>query len=224
MGHSGWKRPCGEKWSGSGCLNSRLQTARDLNAYCLETQRAYRSFLILDSRVNYMADRSVGNSGSSINNILLGKFTNRWCCCATHSSFENFEDVVVPVVAPGKRLKLGMRYTESSRMSFIAELMIKQVTQKAIFNYATSLLGASLSSGNGYGFQLKHGVVLHTVVAGSSSRGLLQCLPVVLDDSAQDVIFEYQLARYTWSNGVVRQVWSTKGVHVRSEHPPRISS
>lgn len=110
--------------------------------------------------------------------------------------FENYDEVVIPIVpGPGKR-HLGMRFTETQRMSFIAELMTKSITQASVFKLAQSLLVPSMSTDNAYGFQYKHGLILPDAVIGGSSLRLFRYIPVVLDETVTDVKLAYELEDY----------------------------
>ena len=109
--------------------------------------------------------------------------------------FENFEDVVIPIDAgPGR--KRGVRHTEDTRASFLTEMMTKSVTQASVVKFAESLLAPELSTDNAYGFQYQYGVVLPTLVTGSSSRSLLRYIPAVLDRTEEHAVFQYELRDY----------------------------
>ncbi|KAG9521144.1 hypothetical protein KCU93_g7515, partial [Aureobasidium melanogenum] len=110
--------------------------------------------------------------------------------------FDNYDEVVVPITAGEGKQRLGMRFTESNRMRFIAELMIKLTTQKSVVESAQSLLAPDLAAENAYGFQYSHGVVLPAAVVGGQSLRLLRYIPAILDDTTLEVSFEYEFADY----------------------------
>ncbi|KAF2150680.1 hypothetical protein K461DRAFT_295932 [Myriangium duriaei CBS 260.36] len=110
--------------------------------------------------------------------------------------FENFEEVVIPIRGGADKSQLGMRFTEPQRMSFLAELMTKSITQAAVFKVAQVLLAPKLSSGKAYGFQYKSGLVVPAVVVGGSSLRLLRYIPAVIDESIPEVAFEYAIPDY----------------------------
>ena len=109
--------------------------------------------------------------------------------------FENFEDVIIPIDAePGR--KRGVRHTEDIRAGFLTEMMTKSVTQASVVKSAKFLLAPELPSNNVYGFQYKYGVVLPAFVAGSNSRGLLRYIPAVIDQTEEQVTFQYEIRDY----------------------------
>lgn len=110
--------------------------------------------------------------------------------------FENYEEVIIPVVPTSGRGRLGTRSTEKQRMSFIAELMTKSITQASVFKVAQSLLAPALSSDNAYGFQYTYGLVLPAAVVGSTSLRLLRYIPAVIDETTPEISFENQFADY----------------------------
>ncbi|THY28187.1 hypothetical protein D6D01_03954 [Aureobasidium pullulans] len=110
--------------------------------------------------------------------------------------FENHDEVVIPIVpGPGKG-HLGMRFTETQRMGFIAELMTKSITQASVFKVVQSLLVPSMSTDNAYGFQYKHGLILPDAVIGGLSLRLFRYIPVVFDETTTDVKLVYELEDY----------------------------
>ncbi|KAH0363946.1 hypothetical protein KCU65_g7065, partial [Aureobasidium melanogenum] len=110
--------------------------------------------------------------------------------------FDNYEEVVIPITAGEGKQRLGMRLTESIRMSFITELMTKSTTQKSVVRFAQSLLAPDLAAGNTYGFQYKCGIVLPAAVVGGQSLRLLRYIPAIIDDTTPEVSFEYEFADY----------------------------
>ncbi|KEQ58350.1 uncharacterized protein M437DRAFT_59426 [Aureobasidium melanogenum CBS 110374] len=110
--------------------------------------------------------------------------------------FDNYEEVVIPITAGEGKQRLGMRFTESNRMSFIAELMTKLTTQKAVVRSAQSLLARDLAADNAYGFQYRYGVILPAAVVGGQSLRLLRYIPAIIDDATPEVSFEYEFADY----------------------------
>lgn len=109
--------------------------------------------------------------------------------------FENFEDVIIPIDAePGR--KRGLRHTESTRASFLTELMTKSLTQASIVKSAKSLLAPGLPSDIVYGFQYRYGVVLPALVTGSNSRSLLHYIPTILDRTGEQFAFQYEIRDY----------------------------
>ncbi|KAH0282320.1 hypothetical protein M436DRAFT_83838 [Aureobasidium namibiae CBS 147.97] len=84
--------------------------------------------------------------------------------------FENFDDVVIPIQADTAKGRLGMRFTETSRMVFIAELMTKQTTQASVVNFAQSVLCTE----NSYEFQYRYGLILPAPVVESSSEATFE--------------------------------------------------
>ena len=110
--------------------------------------------------------------------------------------FENFDEVVIPIQADTGKGRLGMRFTESSRMVFIAELMTKQTTQASVLKLAQSVLTPELLSENSYGFQYLYGLILPASVVGGSSLRLLRYIPSVLDDRVSEATFEYKFKDY----------------------------
>ncbi|KAH0160800.1 hypothetical protein KCU67_g6595, partial [Aureobasidium melanogenum] len=91
--------------------------------------------------------------------------------------FDNYDEVVIQITAGEGKQRLGMRFTESNRMRFIAELMTKLTTQKSVVESA-------------------HGVVLPAAVVGGQSLRLLRYIPAILDDTTLEVSFEYEFADY----------------------------
>ena len=69
--------------------------------------------------------------------------------------FENCDEFVVLVQADIGKERLGLRFTESSRMVFIADLMTKQTTQASVLKLAQCVMTPELSSENSYGFQYR---------------------------------------------------------------------
>ena len=110
--------------------------------------------------------------------------------------FENFDEVVIPIQADIGKGRLGMRFTESSRMVFIAKLMTKQTTQASVLRLAQSVMTPELSSEHSYGFQYRYGLIIPGSVVGGSSMRLLRYIPSVLDDSISEVTFEYKFKDY----------------------------
>lgn len=110
--------------------------------------------------------------------------------------FDNYDEVVIPITAGEGKQRLGMRFAESNRMSFIAELMTKLTTQKAVVRSAQSLLAPDLAAEHTYGFQYKHGVVLPAAVVRGQSLRLLRYIPAIIDDTTPEVTFEYEFADY----------------------------
>jgi hypothetical protein len=109
--------------------------------------------------------------------------------------FENFEDVIIPITAePGR--KRGMRHTEEVRANFLAEMMMKQVTQRSIINSARFLLAPELPSGNVIGFQYEYGTILPSFIAGGSSGRLLRYVPAVVDPRSIRVAFHNEVLDY----------------------------
>lgn len=106
--------------------------------------------------------------------------------------FENFDEVVILIQADTGKGRLGMRFTDSSRMVFIAELVTKQTTQASVLKLAQSVITPELSSENSYGFQYRCGLILPASVVGGSSLRLLRYIPSVLDDSVSEATFEYK--------------------------------
>lgn len=110
--------------------------------------------------------------------------------------FENFDQVVIPIQSGTGKGHLTMRFTEPSRMVFIAELMTKQTTQASVLKVAQSVLLPEAASENIYGFQYKYGVILPTSVVGGSSLRLLRYIPAVLDENISNITFEYKFKDY----------------------------
>ncbi|KAK6007389.1 hypothetical protein QM012_004203 [Aureobasidium pullulans] len=110
--------------------------------------------------------------------------------------FDNCEEVVIPITAGEGKQRLGMRFIESHRLSFIAELMTKSTTQKAVVKFAMSFLAPELTAENTYGFQYKHGVVLPAAVVGGKSVRLLRYIPAIIDDTTPEVTFDYEFTDY----------------------------
>ncbi|KAG9843291.1 hypothetical protein KCU68_g7788, partial [Aureobasidium melanogenum] len=110
--------------------------------------------------------------------------------------FDNYDEVIVSITAGEGKQRLGMRFTESTRMGFIAELMTKATTQKSVVESAQYLLAPDLAAENAYGFQYKHGVILPAAVVGGQSLRLLRYIPAILDDTTPEVTFEYEFADY----------------------------
>lgn len=110
--------------------------------------------------------------------------------------FDNYDEVVIQIAAGEGKQRLGMRFTESNRMRFIAELMTKLTTQKSVVESAQSLLAPDLAAENAYGFQYSHGVVLPAAVVGGQSLRLLRYIPAILDDTTLGVSFEYEFTDY----------------------------
>ncbi|KAG9642056.1 hypothetical protein KCU64_g12303, partial [Aureobasidium melanogenum] len=110
--------------------------------------------------------------------------------------FDNYDEVIIPITAGEGKQRLGMRFTEPTRMKFIAELMTKLTTQKSVMGSALSLLAPDLAVENSYGFQYRHGVVLPAAVVGGQSLRLLRYIPAILDNTTPVVSFKYEFADY----------------------------
>lgn len=109
--------------------------------------------------------------------------------------FENFDEVVIPIAGKTGR-DLGMRFTEQSRTTFLAELMTKQPTQNGIFKAAVSVVAPQLSSIDGYGFQYPYGLVLPSFVIGSSSLRLLRYIPAAICETETPIAFKSEIDDY----------------------------
>ncbi|KAG9962662.1 hypothetical protein KCU61_g4327, partial [Aureobasidium melanogenum] len=110
--------------------------------------------------------------------------------------FDNYDEVIIPITAGEGKQRLGMRFTEPTRMKFIAELMTKLTTQKSVMGSALSLLAPDLAVENSYSFQYRHGVVLPAAVVGGQSLRLLRYIPAILDNTTPEVSFKYKFADY----------------------------
>lgn len=110
--------------------------------------------------------------------------------------FENYDQVIIPIAGGKSKQQLGMRFTEPHRASFIAELMTKLTTQKSVFKFGQQLLAPKMVSDMAYGFQYKYGVILPAAVVGGQSLRLLRYIPTVIDETTQEVVFEYQFEDY----------------------------
>ncbi|MGC5772133.1 hypothetical protein J4O75_07255 [Paenibacillus pabuli] len=97
----------------------------------------------------------------------------------------------------------GLRFVEPARKVFLTQLLGKELTHKAIIQYAQSVLSSGLTSA-GYGFQYPLGTVLPAGLgesAGTAARYLLKWHPVqtIQAEDAQDIVsisFEYEYDDY----------------------------
>ncbi|QOS78968.1 hypothetical protein JNUCC31_30580 [Paenibacillus sp. JNUCC31] len=97
----------------------------------------------------------------------------------------------------------GLRFLEPARKVFLTQLIGKELTHKAIVQYAQSVLSSGLNSA-GYGFQYPLGTVLPAGLgesAGSAARYLLKWHPVqtIQVGEPQDTVavsFEYEYDDY----------------------------
>lgn len=96
----------------------------------------------------------------------------------------------------------GLRFLEPARKVFITQLLGKELTHKAIVQYAQSVLSSGLTSA-GYGFQYPLGTILPAALgesAGEAARYLLKWHPVqtIKTEGTQIVAisFEYEYDDY----------------------------
>lgn len=97
----------------------------------------------------------------------------------------------------------GLRFLEPARKVFLTQLIGKELTHKAIVQYAQSVLSSGLTSA-GYGFQYPLGTVLPAGLgesAGSAARYLLKWHPVqtIQAEDTQNIVavsFEYEYDDY----------------------------
>ncbi|MFC9708689.1 hypothetical protein ACFTRD_11045 [Paenibacillus sp. NPDC056933] len=97
----------------------------------------------------------------------------------------------------------GLRFVEPARKVFLTQLLGKELTHKAIVQYAQSVLGSGLTSA-GYGFQYSLGTVLPAGLgesAGAAARYLLKWHPVqtIEAEDTKDIVaisFEYEYDDY----------------------------
>ncbi|KAI9785430.1 MAG: hypothetical protein M1816_000399 [Peltula sp. TS41687] len=110
--------------------------------------------------------------------------------------FENYTEVLIPVDGKTTRGQIGMRWMEVSRSQFLTQFMTRSISQDMISSMARALLIPELVAEGGYAFQYQHGLILPAFLAGSSSLRLLHYLPVRLDDSINNLIFDYEHQEY----------------------------
>ncbi|RAW12795.1 hypothetical protein DC345_21130 [Paenibacillus taichungensis] len=97
----------------------------------------------------------------------------------------------------------GLRFLEPARKIFLTQLLGKELTHKAIVQYAQSVVSSGLTSA-GYGFQYSLGTVFPAGLgesAGTASRYLLKWHPVqtIETEDTQDLVaisFEYEYDDY----------------------------
>lgn len=109
--------------------------------------------------------------------------------------FQNYQDVLIPI---GRKAR-GLRHLESARSQFLADLLTKHATQRNVVTFAKALLAPGLvhSDSIGYGFQYAQGSVLPAFLSGGPTPlHLLQYVPVKVDQSATEVVFDYQFDDY----------------------------
>ncbi|RAI85895.1 hypothetical protein DET54_12054 [Paenibacillus pabuli] len=115
--------------------------------------------------------------------------------------FANWEQVPFEV-KEHKQFK-GLRFLEPARKIFLTQLLGKELTHKAIVQYAQSVLSSGLTSA-GYGFQYSLGTVLPAGLgesAGTAARYLLKWHPVqtIEAEDTKDIVaisFEYEYDDY----------------------------
>lgn len=107
--------------------------------------------------------------------------------------FENYQDLIVPIVQ--RKRPLGLRFIESTRTMFLAELLTKAITQKTIFKLAQALLLPESQASGGFALQYRGGLIVPAFLNGSKSTRLLSYLPSQLIASS-DALFESTIDDY----------------------------
>ncbi|WP_244192878.1 hypothetical protein [Paenibacillus taichungensis] len=115
--------------------------------------------------------------------------------------FANWEQVPFEV-KEHKQFK-GLRFLEPARKIFLTQLLGKELTHKAIVQYAQSVLSSGLTSA-GYGFQYPLGTILPAALGqspGEAARYLLKWHPVqtIKTEETQDIVaisFDYEYDDY----------------------------
>lgn len=107
--------------------------------------------------------------------------------------FDNYQDLVIPIVQ--RKRPLGLRFIESTRTLFLAELLTKAITQKTMFKLAQNLLLPESQSSAGFALQYRGGLIVPGFLNGSKSTRLLSYLPAQLD-VGRDVVFESKIEDY----------------------------
>jgi hypothetical protein len=104
--------------------------------------------------------------------------------------FENFEEV--PFVISNSNVK-GLREFEESRKVFLLECLTGTISHSAIVDVAKVFTtGSSELPSGGYGLQYGQGLVLPAFLSGSSSIHLLRYHGARLDDSQENLLFDYE--------------------------------
>ncbi|KAJ5083044.1 hypothetical protein N7532_012087 [Penicillium argentinense] len=109
--------------------------------------------------------------------------------------FQNYQDVLIPV---GRKAR-GIRHLESARSQFLADLLTRHTTQRNVVTFAKAFLAPGLlhSESVGYGFQYAHGTVLPAFLSGGPTPlHLLQYVPVRIDHTKTDIVFDYRFEDY----------------------------
>jgi hypothetical protein len=106
--------------------------------------------------------------------------------------FENFHEV--PFLIPNGS-KRGLRDFEPTRKIFLLHCLSGMIPQTAIVDLAKGFTAPQLPSG-GYGIQYSQGLILPAFLSGSPSLHLLRHHPARIDDSAIDVLFDYEYPVY----------------------------
>lgn len=97
----------------------------------------------------------------------------------------------------------GLRFLELARKVFLTQLLGKELTHKAIVQYAQNVLSSGLTSA-GYGFQYPLGTILPAALGqspGAAARYLLKWHPVqtIKTEETQDIVaisFDYEYDDY----------------------------
>ena len=106
--------------------------------------------------------------------------------------FQNFGDVLLCIESENP---LGLRKFEETRSRFILQCLTRTVSRTSLVDVAKTFTAPRLRSG-GYGFQYAYGLVLPAFLAGCSSLQLLRYCPARLNDSANELLFDYEYANY----------------------------
>lgn len=106
--------------------------------------------------------------------------------------FENYDEVPLIITAKAKN---GLREAEEPRQRFLLQCLAGTTPSLAIVNLAKTLTAPDLPSG-GYGFQYSQGLVLPAFLSGSPSCYLLRYHPARLEDTSNNLLFDYEHTDY----------------------------
>ncbi|KAL4899238.1 hypothetical protein BDW74DRAFT_183981 [Aspergillus multicolor] len=121
--------------------------------------------------------------------------------------FVNYADIIIPITGSvdgdGLVKVRGLRFMEAAREKFMASVFTKQVSQSSIVEMGMALLVPGLTLARtdgvvGYGFQYGSGIVIPPLFSNENSEPLhlLQYIPAKLDESRENILFQYEFTEY----------------------------
>lgn len=106
--------------------------------------------------------------------------------------FENYDEVPLIITSSAKN---GLREAEEPRQRFLLQCLAGTTPSLAIVNLAKTFTAPDLPTG-GYGFQYSQGLVLPAFLSGSPSCYLLRYHPARLEDTTNNLLFDYEHSDY----------------------------